>query len=83
MILGRPTNLWNGLVVAAISTASIIAMQLYPDVDGEVIATVGAAITLLFGAIIALVANQAPTVNAGDHVNVVTPSGEPNKTVTV
>ena len=83
MILGRPTNLWNGLVVAAISTASIIAMQLYPDVDGEVIATVGAAITLLFGAVIALVANQAPTVNSGDTVKVVTPSGEPNKTVTV
>ena len=83
MILGRPTNLWNGLVVAAISTASIIAMQLFPDVDGEVVATIGAAITLLFGAVIALVANQPPTVNEGSTVNVVTPSGQPNTTVVV
>ena len=80
MILGRPTNLWNGLVVAVISTASIISMQLFPDVDGEVIATTGAAITLLFGALIALVANQAPTLNPGDAYTVVTPADKPNVT---
>lgn len=82
MILGRPTNLWNGLVVATISTASIIAMQLFPDVDSEVVATVGAAVTLFFGAVIALVANGAPTVNAGDTVKVITPVGEPNREIT-
>lgn len=83
MILGRPTNLWNGLVVAVVSFASIVAMQVFPDVDGELVATIGAAATLLFGSIIALVANQAPTVQAGDTVKVVTPAGEPNRTVTV
>ena len=83
MILGRPTNLWNGLVVAAVSLVSIVVMQVLPDVDGEVVATIGAAVSLFLGATIALVANQPPTVVAGDAVKVVTPEGEPNRTVTV
>jgi len=82
MILGRPTNLWNGLVVAAISTTSIVVMQLLPDVDSEVVATIASAVTLLFGAFISLVANQAPTVNAGTTVNVVTPAGQDDYEVT-
>ena len=83
MILGRPTNLWNGLIVAGVSLVSIVVMQLLPDIDSEVVATIGAATTLFFGAAISLLANQAPTVNEGSTVNVVTPAGEPNKTVTV
>lgn len=83
MILGRPTNLWNGLVVAAVSLVSIVTMQLLPDIDSEVVATIGAAVTLFLGSAIALVANGAPTVNVGDTVKVQTPEGEPNKTVTV
>lgn len=83
MIFGRPTNLWNGLVVAAVSLVSIVAMQLYPDIDSEVVATIAAAFTLFMGAAIALIANNPPTVNAGTDVNVVTPAGEPNRTVTV
>ena len=82
MIFGRPTNLWNGLIVAAVSLVSIVVMQLMPDVDGEVVATVGAAVTLFLGTVISLVANQAPTVNSGDTVNVVTPAGVPNRTIT-
>jgi hypothetical protein len=82
VIFGRPTNLWNGLIVAAVSLASIVAMQLFPDVDGEVVATVGAAVTLFLGTVISLVANSAPTVNSGDSINVVTPAGEPNRTIT-
>ena len=83
MIFGRPTNLWNGLVVAAVSLASIVTMQLLPDVDGEVVATIGAAVTLFLGAAISLVANGAPTINSGDTVKIVTPAGEPNVTRTV
>jgi hypothetical protein len=83
MILGRPTNLWNGLVVASVSLVSIVVMQLLPDIDGEVVATIGAAVTLFLGTVIAVIANQAPTVNAGSDVNVVTPAGQPNRTVTV
>ncbi len=83
MILGRPTNLWSGLVVAAVSLVSIIVMQIYPDVDSEVVATIGAGVTLFLGSVIAIVANQPPTVNSGDTVNVVTPAGQPNTSVTV
>jgi hypothetical protein len=83
MILGRPTNLWNGLVVAAVSLVSIVVMQLLPDVDGEVVATVGAAVTLFMGTVISLVANSAPTVQAGSTVNVITPKGQMNYEVEV
>jgi hypothetical protein len=83
MILGRPTNLWSGLVVAAVSLVSIVAMQLFPDIDSEVVATVAAAVTLFLGAVIALVANGTPTVNAGSDVKVVTPAGQADYTTTV
>lgn len=83
MILGRPTNLWNGLVVAAVSLVSIVVMQLLPDVDGEVVATIGAASTLFLGSVIAVIANQAPTVAEGSTVNVVTPAGRDNYQATV
>jgi hypothetical protein len=83
MILGRPTNLWNGLIVAGVSLVSIVTMQLVPDIDSEVVATIGAAVTLFFGAAISLLANSTPTVNEGTQVNVVTPAGQDNRTVTV
>ncbi len=78
MILGRPTNLWNGLVVAAVSLVSIVVMQLLPDVDSEVVATIGAATSLFLGAVIAIVANQPPTLSPGDRYNVVTPGDGEN-----
>ena len=78
MILGRPTNLSNGLVVAAVSLVSIVVMQLLPDVDSEVVATIAAAVTLFLGSVIAIVANQPPTVAVGAPYNVVTPTGQPN-----
>ena len=83
MILGRPVNIWNGLVVATVSLVSIIVMQLMPDVDSEVVATIGAAVSLFLGTVIAVIANQAPTVNEGSTVNVITPAGQDNRTVTV
>ena len=83
MIFGRPTNLWNGLVVAAVSLVSIVVMQLLPDVDSEVVATIGAAVSLFLGSVIAILANQPPTVNSGDTITVVTPNGVPNETRTV
>jgi hypothetical protein len=73
MILGRPTNLWNGLAVALISLVSVTIMQLLPDVDSEVVATLAAATTLFLGSVIAIVANQPPTLNPGDPYTVVTP----------
>ena len=81
MILGRPTNLWNGLVVAAVSLISIIVIQVWPGADSGVVATIASAVTLFLGAAIALVANGTPTVNQGDSVKVITPTGEPNTTI--
>ena len=80
MILGRPANLWNGLAVAAISLVSVVIMQLLPDVDSEVVATIAAAVTLFLGSAIALVANQPPTLSPGDQYTVVTPTGQDNLT---
>ena len=80
MILGRPTNLWNGLVVAAVSLVSIVVMQLLPNVDSEVVATIAAAVTLFLGSVIAIVANQPPTLAPGDSYTVTTPAGTPNVT---
>ena len=80
MILGRPTNLWNGLVVAAVSLISIVVMQLLPDLDSEVVATIASAFTLFLGSVIAIVANQPPTLAIGDRYTVVTPAGSPDVT---
>jgi hypothetical protein len=51
-------------------------------VDSEVVATIAAAVTLFLGSAIALVANGAPTVKPGDPVNVATPAGQENYTLT-
>lgn len=83
MILGRPTNLWNGLVVALVSLVSIISMQLFPDVDGELVATIGASVTAFLGTVILFVANGTPSVLAGGDVRVITPEGEDNYTTQV
>lgn len=80
MIFGRPTNLWNGLVVAAVSLVSIVIMQLLPDVDSEVVATIAAATTLFLGSVIAVVANQPPTLAPGNPYTVVTPGDAENVT---
>jgi hypothetical protein len=80
MILGRPTNLWLGLVTAALGfmQVAIVSLNLLPNVDPAQIATVLGALGLLLGALITLVANQPPTLNAGDPYVVATPSGTPN-----
>lgn len=81
MILGRPTNLWLGVVSAALATLQIILVQL--GYDATAVATILGAVGLLLGAIIALIANQPPTVAPGSTVNVQTPAGQDNRTVTV
>lgn len=79
MILGRPTNLILGAITALLNLAVIIAGTQGYTVTPETVA----AINIAAGAIIAVVANQPPTVAQGTAVNVVTPAGEANKTVTV
>lgn len=81
MILGRPTNLWLGLVTAAVSGLSFTLLTL--KVDPTVVAGVGAALTGILGAIIAIVAYQPPTLAPGDTFNIATPAGQPNYVTTV
>jgi hypothetical protein len=64
--------------VAAVSLVSIVVMQLLPDVDSEVVATIAAATTLFLGSVIAVVANQPPLLAPGDQYNVATPAGQEN-----
>jgi hypothetical protein len=79
MILGRPTGLWLGLATAATGFITLVAGQIGYPIPAEIVA----AFTLLLGAVITIVAGQPPTVASGSTVNVVTPEGQPNTTVTV
>jgi len=81
MILGRPTNLWLGVVTALAGTVTVSLVA--AGVDPVLVANlVGAGVTLL-GAVIALVAGQPPTLSPGDTFNVQTPAGTPNYVTTV
>lgn len=81
MILGRPTNLVLGAFTVTFNLIVVVLAALVPPIviPAIVVGAVGAA----FGAIIALIANQPPTVNAGSTVNVVQPGATPNTTTTV
>lgn len=81
MILGRPTNLWLGLTTALVGFLTVMAITL--GADPTVVANIAGAAAGVIGAVIALVANQPPTLNPGDQVTVVTPAGQPNRTVEV
>ena len=78
MILGRPTNLVLGAITALLNLIVIIAGTQGYTVTPETVA----AINIAAGAIIAVVANQTPTVTQGDKVNVITPAGQDNKVIT-
>ncbi|HKR50532.1 MAG TPA: hypothetical protein VJT72_13345 [Pseudonocardiaceae bacterium] len=82
MILGRPTNLWTGLATAVLGVVSVFAINVL-RYDPETVALITASLATLFGAVIAVVAVQPPTVNTGSSVNVTTPSGQPNATATL
>lgn len=81
MILGRPTNLWLGLVTAITSFGALIALT--AGVDPILVAQLSAGGGAVLGAVIALVAYQPPTLAPGDTFNVQTPAGEPNYQTTV
>ena len=58
MILDRPLELWNRLVVAAAALAVVIAVFVAPDVD--VTQLVGAVVAVAY-TILALLANKSET----------------------
>lgn len=82
MILGRPTNLWLGLVSALTAFVQVAVVTVAPDINPVAVATVLGALTLLLGAIIALIANQPPAVKEGEDFVVITPTGQANETRT-
>lgn len=77
MIFGRPTNLWLGLVTAAVALLQGVAVSVFM-LDATQVATVGALVTAFLGALIALVAGQAPVLKPGDPYTVLTPTGQEN-----
>ncbi len=83
MILGRPINLWLGLVTASLAFAQVIIVTVLPDIDPIQVATIIGSLGGLLAVIITLVANQPPTVAPGDVVNIQTPAGEDNRAITV
>lgn len=81
MILGRPTNLWVGAFTITFNLIVLILAALVPPII--IPAVVAGGVGVAFGALVALVANQPPTMNPGDTFNTVTPPGQPNFVTTV
>ena len=81
MIFGRPTNLWLGLATAIQGAIAVTAVTL--GADAQIVATISGAWGAVFGALILVVAGQAPTVNPGDTIKVTTPAGQPTYQTTV
>lgn len=81
MIFGRPANLVVGTFQVVFGAVVVILAALTPPII--IPALVVAAVVAAFGAIVALIANQPPTVNPGDTITVTTPSGQPNWQTTV
>jgi len=76
MILGRPTNLWMGLITSFVGLIALIGLLL--GADPTAVAQLSASITLVLGALVVLVANGPAAVNVGDQYTVVTPNGQDN-----
>jgi heme A synthase len=81
MIFGRPANLIVGAFQAVLGAVVLALGALEPPI--VIPATVVAAVVIAFGAVIALVANQPPTLNPGDQFRTATPPGTPNYVTTV
>ena len=81
MLFGRPVNLWIGAFTVTFNLIVVVLAALVPPIviPAVVVGAVGAA----FGVIVALIANQPPTLNPGDTFTTKTAPGQPNYTTTV
>lgn len=83
MLFGRPVNLWVGLIGAAVGTAITVISATQPAEVAQQWSVILGAVGGFLGVLVAFIAGQPPTVNTGDKINVITPAGEPNKTIAV
>lgn len=79
MIFGRPTNVWNGFVLAAVGFLTVLAIDVF-KLDPVTVAKVAGSATALLGAIVVVIAGAPPIVSPGGTVQVHTPNGDPNAT---
>jgi hypothetical protein len=78
VIAGRPTNLWLGLTTAISGAIATTLISL--GLDAVIVGTLAGVWQGVLGAAILLIANQPPTLEAGDTFKIQTPAGEPNAT---
>ena len=76
MILGRPTNLWTGLLT--LISGAIATTLIAIGADPVTVATLLGPWTAVLGAVILIVANQPAKINEGDSYTVITPAGSDN-----
>ena len=80
MILGRPVNLWTGLIQGVTSAILGMTAALLPDDQAKIVAVVLGGVGTILGIVIAFIAGQPPTLNPGDTFTIRTPSGQANTT---
>lgn len=61
MILGRSTPQWVGLITAAGALAQVIIVQVVPNVDATLVATIIGSVVAFLGVFIAFLANTQTT----------------------
>jgi hypothetical protein len=83
MILGRATNVWTGLISAAVGTLITIISATQPAETAQQWAVILGAVGAFLGVLVLFIANQAPTLSPGDTFTVQTPKGQPNYQTTV
>lgn len=83
MFLGRPVNLWLGLIQGVSSAILGMTSALLPDNEAKVVGILLAGTGTILGILIAFVGNAPPTLSPGDTFNVKTAKGSPNYTTVV
>jgi hypothetical protein len=83
VFLGRPVNLWVGLIAGAVSMLITIIGATQPAAIAQQWAIILGAVGGFLGLLVAFLAGQPPTLSPGDTYTKATPAGEPNKTITV
>ena len=73
MILGRSTVQWTALITAAGALAQVVIVQLVPDVDSTLVATIIGSVIAFLTVFIAFLANTSTTPSADPQLKAGTP----------